>query len=133
MQKQGAGVQPTSAGVGAGAVEVRGFDPADFHSRWTRARLAALHDAASWERGRFASEEAALGKLDPSSRESVLRAVFDASRAFGINVSRRFGVTFELVEDECTRLGANPLPAKWSTDSAIHPELSCGGSVGCLK
>lgn len=44
-----------------------------------------------------------------------------------------FGFCRELVLEECRRLDVELEPVAWLAGEAAAPEMSCGGSVGCVK
>lgn len=99
------------------------FDIADFHRRWTKARMTVLHamitqnsdsqeangDLKTLSNDSSESEQSLLQKVPTSAQETLLRSVFDASRKFAINTSKYFGVEWEL-SDLQDILCVSPIP-----------------------
>lgn len=78
-------------------------DQTEFHTRWVRARLAALQQivgepasAVDPAQNIFEREIKLLRGLTAEQSDAALRAVFDNSRQFALSASRRFSLQFEL-------------------------------------
>lgn len=72
------------------------FDLQDFHTRWMRARYAAIaavleSDAAQAD----ISEEDLVRRVRSERRDDLLRAVFDNSRLLGLGLARSLGLALD--------------------------------------
>lgn len=70
-------------------------------------------------------------------KEHLGRFVAAIAERPGVRSSLYYSQVFDwcrdLISSECQRMAVTSVLATWVTDSNIHSELSCGGSVGTLK
>lgn len=122
------------------------FDIKDFSHRWEKARISALKAALkNWALDnsielQSLNESQLLSLVIPENRESILRAVFDSSRKFGMNASRFFKMSFEILDlaEVLQELSIPCFQGKWRNHNAAYvlerkgcEMLASFGALGC--
>src|SRR5689334_10451686 len=109
------------------------LDLDDFHNRWRRARISAIHkiDEKYFHSGSLLKNESEedyltcflshLSRTEPEESEKIrsalLKCVFDNSRLLALSLSKSLGVTFELHDFQET-LQSSEIPCaqgKWES------------------
>ena len=122
------------------------FSINDFSRRWEKARISSLQLAiksADLEGSLDVlalSEEQLLKLVSPAQKENILRAVFDSSRKFGMNASRYFKMTFEVLDlaELLQELHIPCFQGKWRNHNSAYvlerkgcEMLANFGALGC--
>lgn len=106
-----------------------GFDFADFHSRWSRARISAIRSALTSVGAEVSTQEILLISSVPSEQqEKVLREVYRKSWRFGKSATAHFGLIWEVPDLlELLRIPGIPcVTGGWSISSEL-PKLQRSG------
>lgn len=95
------------------------FSVEDFRLRWQAARISAVKGALGASANSAVSdtsEEELLALVPEKDRETVLRKIFDHSRALGVSVVKFLGLSWEIsdLEEVLGRMNLPCLSGKWS-------------------